>query len=182
MSAPPDISTARLRLRAFTFDDAQVVERLAGEWAIADTTEVPHPYPPGAGSSWIATHAGQWEARERLTLAVTRAADAELVGAISLRLMLRHAAGEVGYWIGVPYWHNGYATEAARALVRFGFESLGLNRVQGRHLLRNPASGRVLEKLGMTREGVLRQAIRRNGRFEDVVMLALLASDARAKR
>ncbi len=173
----PEIHTARLLLRPFTLDDAPIVERLAGERAIADTTEVPHPYPPGGGATWIATHSRQWETRERLAYAITLAADGTLVGAISMRLMPQHAAGEIGYWVGVPYWGNGYATEAAAALLRFGFETLRLNRIQGRHMVRNPASGRVLEKIGMRLEGVLRQAIRKNGRFEDMAMLAILASE-----
>ena len=58
--------------------------------------------------------------------------------------------------------------------VRFGFEYLGLNRIWSYHMVRNPASGRVLAKVGMKREGVLRQHVRKNEVFEDVVLMALL--------
>ncbi|HKG93136.1 MAG TPA: GNAT family protein [Gemmatimonadaceae bacterium] len=89
-----------------------------------------------------------------------------------------HARGELGYWVGAGMWGRGYATEAARAVVSFGFATLGLNRIQARHFLRNPASGRVLQKLGMRCEGMHRQAYRRWGRFEDVAVYAILASEA----
>ena len=59
---------------------------------------------------------------------------------------------ELGYWIGVPWWNRGYATEAGRALLDFGFGTLGLHRIMAHHMMRNPASGRVMQKLGMTRD------------------------------
>ena len=76
-----------------------------------------------------------------------------LVGSIALHPNARDDNGEIGYWIGRPYWGQGYATEAAREVVRYGFEELGLHRVHANHLGSNPASGKVLEKVGMTREG-----------------------------
>ena len=93
--------------------------------------------------------------------------------------MPEHARAELGYWVGVPYWNRGVATEAARALVAFGFGALGLHRVQARHLTRNPASGRVMQKLGMRLEGVHREAVRKWDRFEDLAMYAVLAREWR---
>src|SRR5208283_1719344 len=81
--------------------------------------------------------------------------------------------------IGVPFWGKGYSTEAARRVVRYAFEDLNLNRVYAHHMVRNPASGRVLEKIGMKREGLLRQRVRKWGVFEDVVWLAILQDDWR---
>ncbi len=78
----------------------------------------------------------------------------------------------------MPYWGQGFATEASRAVVRFGLETLGLNRLYAHHMARNPASGRVLERIGMQREGVLRRRVRKWGRFEDVVIYALLREEA----
>jgi RimJ/RimL family protein N-acetyltransferase len=112
---------------------------------------------------------------------VTDRDSGELFGAVGLQIEPGHALGELGYWIGVPYWGRGYATEAARALMRYGYSRLGLHRIQARHFLRNPASGRVMEKLGMSREGVLRQSVRKWGRFEDVVLYARLAEDGTAE-
>jgi RimJ/RimL family protein N-acetyltransferase len=128
---------------------------------------------------WIETHAPAWDASERLTLAICIAdAPDDIIGAITLSLAPEHARAELGYWIGSGMWGRGYATEAAHAMVAFGFATLRLNRIQAHHFTRNPASGRVLEKVGMRLEGVSRQAYRRWDRFEDVAMLAILASDS----
>jgi RimJ/RimL family protein N-acetyltransferase len=88
-----------------------------------------------------------------------------------------HSQAEMGFWIGVQSWGKGYATEAARRVVRYAFEELKLNRVYAHHMVRNPASGRVLEKVGLKREGLLRQRVRKWGVFEDVVLLAILHDD-----
>ena len=74
-------------------------------------------------------------------------------------------------------WGKSYVTEAARAAIRFGFEDLGLNRIWSYHMVRNPASGRVLAKAGMKREGRLRQHVRKNEVFEDVEAWRLLRED-----
>ncbi|HET9948093.1 MAG TPA: GNAT family N-acetyltransferase, partial [Longimicrobiales bacterium] len=136
----------------------------------------PHPYEEGMAEAWIATHEPEWLAHGHMTLAVTTP-DVGLVGAIGMRVSAKHRRGELGYWIGVPYWGRGYATEAAAALVRFGFDALGLNRIQARHMTRNPASGRVLEKIGMRPEGVQREWMLAHGRFEDTAVWAILRAD-----
>jgi len=174
----PMLHTERLVLRPFTPEDAPEVQRLAGVREVADTTLlVPHPYPDGAATAWIATHAAGWAARRSITYAITERAAGALVGAIGLEVAAAHARGELGYWVALPCWGRGYATEAARELLAFGFDALGLNRIQAQYMTRNPASGRVLEKLGMRREGVHRQHVRRWDRFEDVAVCALLRAD-----
>ena len=89
----------------------------------------------------------------------------------------QHARAEMGYWIGKPYWNNGYCTEAAEAVLRYGFTELGLNRIYAHHFGRNPASGRVMEKIGMVYEGCLRQHVQRWGVFEDLKIYAILKSE-----
>jgi len=180
--AVPSILTDRLLLRAFVPSDGPTVERLAGAREVADTTlALPHPYPVGGGAEWIGTHAEAWKRRERLTLAICdRAMPDEVIGAIALRISEIHQHGEIGYWIGAEHWGNGYATEAAKALVAYAFDELRLHRVQARHFRRNPASGRVMQKLGMTLEGIHRDAYLRWGRFEDTVLYGILASEWKA--
>jgi ribosomal-protein-alanine N-acetyltransferase len=172
----PILTTARLVLRPFRSADASTVQRLAGAREIAATTlTVPHPYPDGAAEEWIATHAGAWAERKGLTLAVTLREDGALVGAVGLALVTSDRRAELGYWIGVPWWSRGFATEASRALLDFGFGALGLHRIMARHMAGNEASGRVMQKLGMTREGILRQHTLKWGVFEDLVIYAVLA-------
>jgi [ribosomal protein S5]-alanine N-acetyltransferase len=175
----PTLETERLLLRSYVPADALRLEQLAGAREVADTTvNIPHPYPAGAGAEWIASRADAWDQREHLTLAIClRTAPQETLGTISLRLTEAQRQAELGYWLGVPYWGQGYATEAGRALIAFGFAELGLHRIQARHFQRNQASGRVMQKLGMRMEGVHRAAFLRAGRFEDIAMYAVLATD-----
>jgi ribosomal-protein-alanine N-acetyltransferase len=89
----------------------------------------------------------------------------------------KHESAELGYWIGKPYWGNGYGTEAAKAVLHYGFTVLGLNRIYATHMSRNPASGRVMEKIGMKYEGCSRQHVKKWDVFEDLKMYAILKSE-----
>lgn len=150
------LETARLSLRPFRSDDAPTLRRLVSDWVIARTTlSIPHPYPAGLAETWIATHEGLRAAGREYIFAVVRRADDILVGCVSLRPDAE--LDTIGYWIGRPYWGCGYATEAARALVRFAFDVVGLEQVTATHLVGNPASGRVMQKIGMRRVGALRK-------------------------
>ena len=111
------------------------------------TALIPHPYPGGAAAAWIATHASASAAGAEHTYAIADHSGL-VVGAIGLRPV----PGEretIGYWIGRPYWGRGYATAAAQAAIVLAFEILDLDAVTASHLVRNPASGRVMEKCGM---------------------------------
>lgn len=177
----PTLTTARLVLRPFILDDAPDVQRLAGERAIAETTlTVPHPYPDGAAEQWIALHAPKFAEGKEVVFAITSRAEGALIGAVGLALDPDHALAELGYWIAVPQWGHGYATEAARAVVAYGFGALHLHRIQARHFVRNEASGRVMQKLGMRPEGVQRHALRKWGAFEDIALYAILETDGGA--
>jgi RimJ/RimL family protein N-acetyltransferase len=179
MPAQPVLETDRLILRPFEPADAPLVQVLAGAREIADTTlTIPHPYPDGTAAAWIATHEPAWQAGSGATYAITRRGARTLVGAIGLHIIKAHGCAELGYWIAVAHWNQGYCTEAVRAVAAFGFDSLKLHRIQARHFTRNASSGRVMQKAGMRYEGVLRGAIRKWDAFEDVAVYGLLASDA----
>lgn len=144
----PNLVSPRLLLRPFELADASRVQMLAGDERIAATTEnIPHPYPDGAAESWIESHATSWASRSLVCFAITQREDSQLVGAISL-IDIQPTQAEVGYWIGVDYWNKGYGTEATRTITQFGFEELKLKQLVAKHLTRNPASGKVLEKSG----------------------------------
>lgn len=173
----PTLRTDRLVLRPFELGDAPVVQRLAGDREVASTTlNIPHPYEDGVAEAWIETHLPAWREGSLLALAITTDADG-VVGGISLHLNAAHRRGELGYWIGVPYWSRGYATEASRALVEHGFEELSLNRIVAQHITRNPASGRVMEKVGMRREGLLREHLAKWDQLEDVAVYGVLRGE-----
>jgi len=136
---------------------------------------VPHPYTRQYAEKWIADHAEAFARGEALHFATTMADTGSLVGAIELRAInAEHKHAELSCWIGVEFWGQRLATEAASAVVRYGFEHLGLNRIVAFCMVRNRASEQVLENIGMRCEGVLRQCVRKWNRFEDVVLMALL--------
>ena len=173
------IETERLLLRPLQLSDIPQLVRLIGAREVAATTlRIPHPYTeedarayiagPQDGSTNRAAIAGQ---------AIVRKHDSQLIGGIGLSVEPDHPRAELGYWIGVPYWGNGYATEAARALVAHGFRDLKLNRIFAGHFGGNAASGRVLQKIGMRHEGCQRAHILKWGRFLDCEMYGILRSE-----
>jgi RimJ/RimL family protein N-acetyltransferase len=178
MSRQPELTTERLVLRPFTLADAPSVQRLAGDMAVASTTgRIPHPYEDGLAEEWISTHQQAFEEDKEAVFAITLKADGTLIGCVGLTINRDHERAVLGYWIGKPYWSNGYCTEAAAEVVRYGFTELGLNRIWATHFPRNPASGRVMAKIGMTHEGCWRQHFRRWGVLEDLELYAILKSE-----
>ena len=177
MTSQPTLRTPRLVLRPFSLADATTVQRLAGAAVVADTTlTIPHPYGEGLAQAWIQTHGPAFDRREKVVFAIAKT-DGELIGAVNLRLEPEHSRGELGYWIGRPYWGQGFATEAVRAVIEYGFLTQDLNRIEARHMTRNPASGRVMEKAGMKHEGQQRQQVYKNGRYEDLEYYGILRID-----
>lgn len=177
----PLLEIAHLLLRPFGLTDAPDVQRLAGAPEVADTTlNLPHPYEDGMAEQWISSQPACFESGSSIAYAITRRGDGVLLGAISLmEISARHRRAELGYWLGVSFWNQGYMTEAAEALVHYGFTEMGLHKITASHFARNPASGRVLQKTGMTQEGVLRQDFCKDGVYEDLVLYGLLAEEWR---
>ena len=180
MKSRPTLQTARLILRPFELADALEVQNLAGAREIASTIEnMPHPYKDGMAEKWINTHEEKFEQGKSLDLAIVIKGTARLCGAIGITINSNYNNAELGYWIGVPYWGQGYGTEAASRAIAYGFESLNLHRIYASHLTRNPASGRVMQKIGMIREGCLRQHIKHWGVYEDYEIYGILATEWR---
>ncbi len=141
------------------------------------TLNVPHPYEDGMAEQWIGGHPERFAFGSFVTYAVTLRENKALIGAAGLTVTPAHCRAELGYWLGVPYWNRGYMTEAAQALVSYGFTELGLNKITASHFARNPASGRVMQKIGMTQEGLLRQDVHKGESFEDMVIYGLMAEE-----
>jgi ribosomal-protein-alanine N-acetyltransferase len=181
----PTLETARLILRPFTLADAPEVQRLASDRAIASTTlSIAHPYEAGMAERWISGQQAKFERGTQIHFAITRRADGALLGDILLYPTPAHRRAELGYWLGTPYWGQGYTSEAAAAVLDYAFTVLDLHRVFAEHLTRNPASGRVLQKIGMTYEGTLRHHTLKWDIFEDVAVYGILHDEwlARADR
>jgi [ribosomal protein S5]-alanine N-acetyltransferase len=170
----PTLRTERLCLRPLRMTDAEIVQRYVGDARVAGMmTTIPHPYPPKAAEEWIATQ----EERTEMTFAITRAEIDELVGVIGISPEPNGLIAEIGFWIAVPFWGNGYCTEAAREILRFCFEDLELQRVCGVHFAGNEASGQVQRKIGMRHEGVQRWGMSRFGVLKDRECYGIILPD-----
>lgn len=168
------LKTARLTLRPFTMQDAPAVQQLASAYEVAlNTLMIPHPYPDGAAEQWIGKQAEEYAANRIHNFAID---DGELAGAIGL-VMKGDGIAELGYWVGVPFWGRGYATEAARAMLRYGFDQCHLHRIFAGHFTRNAASGKVMQKIGMQYEGTLRQHACKWGEYLDVAFYGILRDE-----
>ena len=150
-SAPDDLTlhTPRLILRPFRPQDAAILPSLCGDAAVARMCAlVPHPYAPDDARFFIEHVCTD---PTNLTLAITDRTSGRVLGCVSLdgiRGKGHAATAFIGYWLGQPHWGAGVVTEAGRAIVAHGFTSLGLASISGTHFVENPASGRVMGKLG----------------------------------
>ena len=146
----PTIISKRLQLRPFSDDDAVETSRLAGDQKIIATTfSIPEQYTESKALKWIKSHRDKWQNRDEIVYGICVHNSAQIMGAVSL-FDIQDEAAELGYWIGVPYWNNGYATEAASTLIDYAFEYFNFNFIHARYLKSNPASGVVLNKIGMS--------------------------------
>lgn len=117
------------------------------------------------------------ESGEAITYAILLKETGELVSATGLVIEKRFNHAELGYWIDKNLWGNGYCTEAAGALLEYAFNEFGFHRIIANHLSRNPASGKVMEKLGMQREGLFREHVIKWDVYEDVVYYGILRDE-----
>ena len=168
----PSLRSPRLLLRPYVLADAPTVQRLAGDRRVAEpTAAIPHPYPEHAAESWISTHPELFASRKGVSFAIIVESNTELVGTVSLLdVAAAHARAEVGYWVGVQHWGQGYCTEALGLLVQFAEEHFGLTQLVGRCVASNISSARVMEKVGFSLEGRQIKHVQRSGRYEDMLL------------
>lgn len=175
----PELTTDRLLLRPFSEADIdRVTELLQAPVIAAMTLDIHYPYAREDAASWIATHAPAAELARILTWAVCRKDDRLLMGAFGIHINDNHPRASIGYWLGVPYWNQGFTTEAAQAVVGFGFRELGLHRIEATCLPENISSARVMEKAGLVYEGTLRGYYRKGDRFLDAAMYGRVRDDS----
>ncbi|HEY1978686.1 MAG TPA: GNAT family N-acetyltransferase [Xanthobacteraceae bacterium] len=144
----PVLHTERLALRAPARSDIKAIARFANDRRVAENTfRIPHPYRVEDGEQFVAAvNRRPGEAALVITL------DAGPIGICGIEL--REGEAEIGYWLGVPFWGRGYATEAVRALIDHAFGELGHEALVSGARVSNPASRRVLEKCGFQWTGV----------------------------
>lgn len=175
------LATERLRLRRPQKSDSGAMIQLAGDYEVARSTlNIPYPYAPEDADNYINHVASVWEEGNRFSFSILLKESDSFIGNIGLSKDERHNRGDVGYWLGKPYWGKGYMTEALKRIIQFGFQELKLNRIQASYFSDNPASGRVMEKAGMGYEGTLRQDVRKWDEYKDLSIMAILRDDYRS--
>lgn len=133
----------------------------------------PHPYAEKDAIFWINLANQCHQSGEGYIFAIRSKEDGLLIGGIGLDVNKAHNRAEVGYWLGDPHWGKGYATEGTKEMLRFGFETIGLNKITSAHFDYNPASGKVIEKSGLYREGRLKDQVKKGDEYLDMIVYGL---------
>jgi len=174
------IVTDRHVLRRFTYDDMPDVLRFASQPSVARVTSTRIQATEEGIRKYIELQNSYqpFEKDKVFELAVERKEDGKVIGLLGL-ICQDHGQGEIGWALGVEYRGQGYATEAARALMDHGFNSLGLHRIHADTSSDNLASWRVMERLGMRREALLRGSVYEEGKWLDKYIYGVLADELR---
>jgi len=153
-----------IRLRPLEEFDAPNVQEQVSDCRIADTCGVPHPYPSDGAVTWTTKVIEEHKRGLRYPFAILFRN--QFSGYIELELAGKpDGEAEIGYWISVDLWNCGIATEACRQIIAFGFEKVNLSFLTGSCLVRNPASGRVLEKNNFWETGTRTESNKQNKFF-----------------
>lgn len=173
----PRIETQRLILRPFLPEDAEVVQILAGHEEIArNTLAMPFPYLDGMAEAWIATHAHDYIDGKSVIWAITLKDTDLLIGAIGLSLQIQFLLAELGYWVGLEYWNQGYCTEAVKAVIDYGLNTMNLHKITASHFGNNPSSGKVMQKAGMEYEGTLKSHMLHWNEYKDLIFYGIISN------
>ena len=143
--------TSRVAIRPFVAADSVQVQELVSDARVAQVAgNIPYPYPENGAKTWIASHGAQHRAGTAIIRAIVCLENGQCIGAISIDQMTRglNSSGNLGYWVGVPYWNNGFCKEAGQLMLKLAAKEYAMGRLVAAHRMDNPASGRVLEKLG----------------------------------
>jgi len=168
----PKIETERLILSELKESDLPLVIKYMQDKEYSDfTSTIPYPYGEEEAEFWLKITKEAFEKRKGYTFAI-RDKSEKIIGAIGL-----HDEGadkaEIGYWMAKEFWNQGYVTEAAKAIVDFGFKELEYNKIFATHFPHNPASGKIMQKIGMELEVVLKQHLKKNGKYYDIPMYSV---------
>ena len=155
-----EFETKRLRARPIELSDAPRVTELFQEKDLAwNLGRAPWPYALKDAENWLKIVARQWAAETEFPFAILK--DDTLIGCCGIvQIDAEQNIWEIGYWVGKPYWGKGYVTEASIGLLDWAEGELGITRLVSGHIFDNPASGRVLLKLGFTVAGEIEMYVK----------------------
>ncbi|MBR2824491.1 MAG: GNAT family N-acetyltransferase [Clostridia bacterium] len=175
---PPEMETERLRLRPLRWGDAAQIYDWSRDPEVARYVLWDAHRSIRETREYIAYMRGLYRRSLPGSWAVVEKAANRVIGTMGVvSWSPENGSCEIGYSLARDRWGLGYATEAAERMIRSLMEDAGFHRIEAQHDVRNPASGRVMEKCGMRKEGVLRGRILNKGEYVDVVLYAILAED-----
>ena len=166
------IDLRECQIRSFHRGDAEALSRYANNRNVSINLRDAFPYP------YTLAHAETWidlVAQQATETDFAIASETELIGGIGIQTQrdVHRRSGEIGYWLGEPFWGRGIATAALRAFTEYAFEQFDLVRVYGYVYEWNPASARVLEKVGYQCEGRLKKSVTKDGQVIDQFVYAI---------
>lgn len=174
----PDLETPRLRLRKLTMRDAQDIYAYSRDPQVARYVLWDAQTSLSEARAYLRFMLRKYRMGEPASWGIEWKKSGQIIGTIGFMWIQRdNASAEVGYSLHRSYWNQGIMTEALDELIRFGFGVMNLNRIEAQHETQNPASGAVMRKCGMVKEGTLRQRLMNKGRFVDVDLYAILRRD-----
>lgn len=173
-----NLTSQRLKLGTLRASDIPQIVTYAGDSRIAATTlNLPHPYAEKDAIYWLnMAHQGFKTGHQHVFGVFLKETD-EFIGGIGLHLNHAHENAEVGYWIAFPFWNNGYCSEALSLVLEYGFNELRLHKIYARHLVGNPASGKVMIKNGMILEGELKDHYKKGNVYRTVKQYRLTKTE-----
>ena len=174
----PELRTPRLLLRKLTMRDAQDIYRYSRDPEVARHVLWDPHTSLGDSRAYLRCMLRRYHAHEPASWGIVLRDTGRVIGTIGF-MWVQHenAAAEVGYSLAREYWNQGLMTEALTAVIRYGFDHMGLNRIEAQHETNNPASGAVMRKCRMQKEGTLRSRLYNKGKYVDVDLYAILKRD-----
>lgn len=178
MNNLPVLETQRLLLRSLNLNDVEDIFEYAADvkvsqyatWSVHKSIE--------ESKYFIESVIEQYQNHQLADWGIVCKASGKVIGTCGFTNWIATARrAEIGYAISSKYWGQGYMPEAVRSLFSFGFGMMKLNRIEARCVIANTASARVMEKVGMQFEGILRQHLFAKGSFYDVKLYAILKQD-----
>jgi len=174
----PTLHTERLILREMTPQDVNTLLKHFGNPQVVKFLDMNPIKSTEQADEWLRWMGGFFSAKGGLRWGVERKLDGEFIGSAGLHNWNREAHyAELGYDIAQQYWGDGYATEVARAIIEFGWQQMKLNRIEADVVQGNIASMKIMERLGFKQEGILRQRLRKGGKYYDVFLYGLLRKE-----
>jgi len=169
-------------LRPLVQEYAPIIAEYCNNYNIFKSTlSLPYPYTLEHAESWIATAQENVRGEKSFEFAIIEPTSGEVVGAVGLSYHKENRKGELGYWIAEQYWGKSYGTAAAEAMLKFAFQEKNYHKVFGRFLINNPASGRIMQKIGMKEVGVFVDDVYKEDKFETVHYYEILQSEWKSK-